>query len=116
MEIEVKIKIKDIEELKSRLLALGTILTKGRYQEDNTLYDFPSAGLYKRRCALRLRAENKKTFLTFKGPPLKSRKFKIRQEYETEVKNRKQNFYSRRASMQSVNVNVQISDNRGRKD
>jgi predicted adenylyl cyclase CyaB len=90
MEIEVKIKIKDIEELKSRLLALGTILTKGRYQEDNTLYDFPSAGLYKRRCALRLRAENKKTFLTFKGPPLKSRKFKIRQEYETEVKNRKQ--------------------------
>ena len=33
---------------------------------------------------------NKKSFLTFKGPPQKSRKFKIKEEYETEVKNEKQ--------------------------
>jgi predicted adenylyl cyclase CyaB len=90
MEIEVKIKIENIEKLKDKLAELGATLIKERYQEENTLYDSSSKSLYKRRCALRLRFENKKTFLTFKGPPLKSRKFKIRQEYETEVKNRKQ--------------------------
>lgn len=90
MEIEVKIKIDDIEKLRARLADQGAILTKDRHQEENTLYDFPSGDLYRRRCALRFRTENKKAFLTFKGPPLKSRKFKIRQEYETEVKNGKQ--------------------------
>lgn len=90
MEIEVKIKIENPEQLKDKLAELGAILIKERYQEENTLYDSSSRSLYKRQCALRLRFENRKTFLTFKGPPLKSRKFKIRQEYETEVKNRKQ--------------------------
>lgn len=90
MEIEVKIKVDDIEKLKTRLSDLGATLTKDRYHEENTLYDYRSGSLYQRRCALRLRVEARKTFLTFKGPPLKSRKFKIRQEYETEVKNRKQ--------------------------
>lgn len=90
MEIEVKIKIEDIEKLKARLAEHGANLIKARHREENTLFDFPSGNLYKKRCALRLRDENRKTFLTFKGPPLKSRKFKIRQEYETEVKNRRQ--------------------------
>jgi predicted adenylyl cyclase CyaB len=90
MEIEVKIKVEDIERLKTKLATLRATLTKNRYYEENALYDFPSGNLYQQHCALRLRAETKKTFLTFKGPPLKSRKFKIREEYETEVKNRKQ--------------------------
>jgi adenylate cyclase class 2 len=90
MEIEVKIKVEDIEKLKANLAALGATQIKNRYHEKNALYDFSSGSLYRRRCALRLRAENKKTYLAFKGPPLKSRKFKIRQEYETEVKNRRQ--------------------------
>jgi predicted adenylyl cyclase CyaB len=90
MEIEVKIKVEDIEKLKTKLTTLGATLVKNRHHEENALYDFPTGSLYQRRCALRLRAENKKTFLSFKGHPLKSRKFKIRQEYETEVKNRKQ--------------------------
>lgn len=90
MEIEVKIKIENIEKLKDKLAEQGAALIKERYQEENTLFDFLSKSLYKRRCALRLRVENRKTFLTFKGPPLKSRKFKIRQEYETEIKNEKQ--------------------------
>jgi len=90
VEIEVKIRIIDIKNLGEKILELGAKLEKERFYEENTLYDFPSKTLYKKRQALRLRRMNKKSFLTFKGPPQKSRKFKIREEYETEVKNEKQ--------------------------
>lgn len=90
VEIEVKIRIKNIKFHKEKILSLGGKLEKERFYEENTLYDLPSQHLYKKRQALRLRRMNKKTFLTFKGPPQKSRKFKIREEYETEVKNEKQ--------------------------
>ena len=90
LEIEVKIKIEEVESVSQKITAQGALLTKERYLEDNTLYDFPSQLLYKKNQALRLRKINRKTFLAFKGPPQKSRKFKVREEYETEVKNAKQ--------------------------
>jgi len=90
VEIEVKIRVDDIKNISEKILELGAKLEKERFYEENTLYDFPSKTLYKKRQALRLRRMNKKSFLTFKGPPQKSRKFKIREEYETEVKNEKQ--------------------------
>jgi len=90
VEIEVKIRIDDIKTFREKILDLGAKLEKERCYEENTLYDFPSQSLYKKRQALRLRRMNKKSFLTFKGPPQKSRKFKIKEEYETEVKNEKQ--------------------------
>jgi predicted adenylyl cyclase CyaB len=90
IETEVKIRIKDIDSAVKRIIQQGARLEKERYLEENTLYDFPSQLLYKKRQALRLRKINKKTFLTFKGAPLKSRKFKIREEYETEVKNERE--------------------------
>ena len=89
-EIEVKIRINDTEKLAEKLIALGAKLVKDRHWEKNTLYDFPSKLLYNQHRALRLRTENKKAYLTFKGPLQKSRKFKIRKKYETEVKNVKQ--------------------------
>jgi predicted adenylyl cyclase CyaB len=89
-EIEVKIRIDNPEKITDKLVALGAELAKDRHWEENTLYDFPSQSLYNRKRALRLRTENKKTYLTFKGPPKKSRKFKIREEHETELKNGKQ--------------------------
>jgi len=89
-EIEVKIRIDDPEKLKEKIAALGAVSIKNRHWEENTLYDFPSQLLFSKQRALRLRIENKKAYLTFKGPPQKSRKFKIREEYETEVKNAKQ--------------------------
>ncbi|UCE40914.1 MAG: class IV adenylate cyclase [Candidatus Aminicenantes bacterium] len=90
IEIEVKIRIDDPEKMADKLGTLGAELSKGRHWEENTLYDFPSRSLFSQKRALRLRIENKKAYLTFKGPPQKSRKFKIREEYETEVKNEKQ--------------------------
>jgi predicted adenylyl cyclase CyaB len=90
VEIEVKIRIDDIDSLKEKIVNLDARLEKERYSEENTLFDFSTQTLTKKQQALRLRTAGKKTFLTFKGPPEKSRKFKIRKEYETEVKNEKQ--------------------------
>ena len=90
VEIEVKIKIKDLSAIKERILQIGANLEKERILAENTLFDFPTAILYEKRQALRLRKIGKKTFLTFKGTPQESRKFKIRDEYETEVKHQKQ--------------------------
>lgn len=90
VEIEVKVRIKNIKAAKEKILHRGAKLEKERFYEENFLYDFPSQALYKKQQALRLRKVNKKTFLAFKGPPQKSRKFKIRKEYETEVRSEKQ--------------------------
>jgi len=90
VEIEVKIKIKDIEETITKIKKLGAHLEKKRRFEENILYDFPSRSLSQGKQALRVRKTDRKTFLTFKGSPQRSRKFKVRDEYETEVKNEKQ--------------------------
>lgn len=86
-EIEVKIKIEEPDEVKEKILQKGATLAEERYPHDDTFYDWPTLELKKKHFALRVRKINKKVFLTFKGPGQKSRKFKIREEYETEVKN-----------------------------
>lgn len=88
-EIEVKIRVDNLNQIKKSILENGALLTKPRYLEKNTLYDYPAHSLYRKQQAIRIRCIEKKTFLTFKGRPQPSRKFKIREEYETEVKNRK---------------------------
>jgi predicted adenylyl cyclase CyaB len=87
LEIEVKIKIKHLADVKEKILSQGAVLAKERHSHDDTFYDWPSLELRRKHHAFRVRRINKKTFLTFKGPEQKSRKFKIREEYETEVKN-----------------------------
>lgn len=90
VEVEVKIRIADIPAISEKISDLGAKMEKERFLEENTLYDFRSKDLEKKQHALRLRKINKIILLTFKGPPQKSRKFKIREEYETEVRNEKQ--------------------------
>ncbi len=89
LEIEVKIQIGDPGHTRKKLEAAGAALVKERAFEENTLYDFPLTPLKGKKQALRLRTTGKKHFLTFKGAPHKSRKFKIRDEFETEIKNSK---------------------------
>ncbi len=90
IEIEVKIKIADIEPYHDKLKRLGAECIKPRHFEENVLYDYSEKPLFHRRKALRLRRMGKKTFLTFKGTPQRSRQFKIRDEFETEIKNQKE--------------------------
>jgi adenylate cyclase, class 2 len=85
IEIEVKIRIDDPKAVLSRLRTLGTVLTRPRFVEVNTLYDFPAGTLRAARRALRLRRSGRRTTVTFKGEPRKSRSFKVREEFETGV-------------------------------
>jgi adenylate cyclase class 2 len=87
LETEVKIRILDPSATRKTLLSSGALLEKERYPEHNTLYDFPGRELFSKKQAIRLRMAGKKNFLTFKGAPQRSRSFKIREEFETEVKN-----------------------------
>ncbi len=87
LEIEVKIQIEDPQRIRENLLRSGALLYKERHFEENMIWDFPGKTLFQKKSALRLRISGKKAFLTFKGPQQRSRKFKVREEYETEVKN-----------------------------
>lgn len=89
VETEVKIRVKDLGAFRESVVKAGARLEKERAAEENTLYDFPSRRLFKKRSALRVRQSGKKTFLAFKGAPQKSRRFKVREEFEAEVKNAK---------------------------
>jgi len=89
VEIEVKVRVKDPASAHQAILKSGAELEKERYPEENTLFDLPSRVLTEKRCALRLRRAGRKVFLTFKGAPQKSRRFKVREEHETEVRDEK---------------------------
>ncbi|MFW6124024.1 MAG: class IV adenylate cyclase [Acidobacteriota bacterium] len=90
LEIEVKVRTVDLKKTQEKLLSLGAELYRPRCFEENILYDFPDKTFTNRNQALRLRSLGKKNILTYKGELQKSRKFKIRNEYETEVKDKKQ--------------------------
>jgi predicted adenylyl cyclase CyaB len=96
-EIEVKIRIGDVRAAREKVLGLGAVVSRERYLEKNTLFDFPSGALRAGRRTLRLRAAGKRATLTFKGEPQKSRSFKVRQELETQVRDPKQAFRILRA-------------------
>ena len=90
VEIEVKLPVADPKAFRESLLRAGARLDKERYAEENTLYDFRSGELREKGRALRLREAGRKAFLTFKGTAQKSRRFKVRDEFETEIRNGKQ--------------------------
>jgi predicted adenylyl cyclase CyaB len=90
LEIEVKVRTDDLQGTRQKILSSGAILVKERYYEVNTLYDFRERELLAKGRALRVRTIGKRVYLTFKGPTQKSRRFKIREELETEVKNARQ--------------------------
>lgn len=85
-EVEIKIRIPGVDVIAAKLRELGATQVKARAGEENSLYDFPSGDLRRRGEALRIRIVGKKCFLTFKGQPQRSRRFKVREEYETEVR------------------------------
>ena len=89
-EIEIKIRIGDPGAMREKLLGLGVAVSRDRHFERNVLYDFDSGALRASRRALRLRTTGKRATLTFKGEPQKSRSFKVREEFETQVRDPKQ--------------------------
>lgn len=88
LEIEVKLKIGNLQKARRELKALGFEERVHRALEENWILDFPHKPLARRRCLLRLRQFNGKALVTFKAPSLNSAQFKIREELETEVRDR----------------------------
>jgi adenylate cyclase, class 2 len=91
LEVEVKLRVRNVRTLRNRLAALGWTENVARSLEENWTFDFPDQQLRRRGQLLRIRQFANQCLLTFKGPPVNSEHtsehFKIREELETEVQN-----------------------------
>jgi adenylate cyclase class 2 len=89
LEIEVKLKIRNLQSLRRNLSALGCRETVPRSLEQNWTWDFPGQPLRQRGELLRVRQFAGRCLLTYKGAAQQSRHFKVREERETEVQDPK---------------------------
>jgi len=87
MEIEVKAPVKDLKTLVETLLRVGGVKA-GEFRQMDIYYTHPCRDFSKTDEALRIREENGKTYLTYKGPRL-GRIGKSRVEITVEIKNPK---------------------------
>ena len=87
-EIEVKLAIDDADEARRRLGEAGAVALAVRSFEDNRLYDDARRSLKEAGRLLRIRLVSGRAVLTFKAKsaePAADARYKIRDEYETEV-------------------------------
>jgi adenylate cyclase class 2 len=89
-EIEIKLRIDDPRAAREKILGLGAVVAQDRHLESDVLFDFDPPVLREGRRALRLRTAGRRATLTFKGEPRKSRSFKVREEFETQVRDPRQ--------------------------
>ena len=83
-EREIKLRFDSVEEARAAVLAAGGTPLYGRRLQDDSLLDTEDESLRRRRCVLRVRVENGKSRITFKGP-VQDSPMKLRDEYETLV-------------------------------
>ncbi len=84
LEQEVKLRFDTIEAARHAIQRAGGRLVVARRLIDDQLYDRPGAPLQAARSTLRIRRDNGRGILTFKGPVLQG-PVKIREEIETPV-------------------------------
>ena len=84
LEREVKLRFDSAEDARKAILDAGATPLLGRRLQEDSLLDSDDEELRRRRCVLRVRAENGKSRLTFKGP-VQPGAMKIREELETVV-------------------------------
>jgi adenylate cyclase class 2 len=84
LEREVKLKFASVEEARKAVIAAGCTPRLGRRLQVDALLDTDDEELRRRRCVLRVRVENGKSRVTFKGPVQPST-MKLREEVETLV-------------------------------
>jgi adenylate cyclase, class 2 len=89
LEIEVKLKIRNLQRLRRDLLEMGCKETVPRTLERNWTWDFPGQPLRQQGKLLRVRQFAGRCLLTFKGVAQQSHRFKIREERETVVQDRR---------------------------
>lgn len=84
IEREIKLRYASAEEARAAVLETGATPLHGRRLQEDALLDTDAEELRRRRCVLRVRTENGKGRLTFKGPVQPSL-MKVREEIETLV-------------------------------
>lgn len=82
LEREIKLQFTSVEEARTAVLGAGCTPLLGRRLQEDALLDAEDERLRRRRCVLRVRIENGKSRLTFKGPVQPST-MKLREEQET---------------------------------
>jgi adenylate cyclase class 2 len=84
VEREIKLRFASVEEARDAVIATGATPLLGRRLQEDALLDTEDESLRRRRCVLRIRIENGKSRITFKGPVQPSI-VKVREELETVV-------------------------------
>lgn len=84
LEREIKLRFSSAEDARGAVLAAGATPLHGRRLQEDSLLDTADEQLRRQRCVLRVRVENGKSRLTFKGPVQPSI-MKVREEQETVV-------------------------------
>ena len=84
VEREVKLRFESADAARAAIVACGATPLLGRRLQEDALLDSDDEALRRRRCVLRVRMENGKSRLTFKGP-VQPGIMKIREELETLV-------------------------------
>ena len=82
IEREIKLSFDSVDEARDAVLATGATPLLGRRLQEDSLLDTEDESLRRRRCVLRIRVENGKSRITFKGPVQPSA-MKLRDEFET---------------------------------
>ncbi len=82
LEREVKLSFESAQAARDAILAAGATPLLGRRLQEDALLDTADGALRQRACALRIRLENGKSRITFKGPVQES-PMKLRDEFET---------------------------------
>ena len=85
IETEIKIRIEDPAGFCRQLRTWNPETLSERHFEDNHLIDFPDRKLQSSHCLLRVRLTEKRSLLTYKGPPRQGSIFKTREELETDL-------------------------------
>ena len=84
LEREIKLRFDSANDARDSILAAGGAQVRARRLQSDALLDTDDGQLRDHFCALRLRVEPDRCFLTFKGPPQPSM-MKLREELETGV-------------------------------
>ena len=84
LEREIKLRFNSAAEAREAVMATGAMPLYGRRLQEDALLDTDDEQLRRQRCVLRVRMENGKSRLTWKGPVQVST-MKVREELETVV-------------------------------
>ena len=84
LEREIKLRFPSAAEARRAILETGATPVRGRRLQEDCLLDTADERIWQARCVLRIRMEQGRSLLTYKGPVQPSR-WKLREERETIV-------------------------------